>query len=219
MKVIDYFGPRIAKSKLSVDDTNELFEICKLSSIPVNKELVGLVREEVSIVDALRASNVYGTILENINQYINTVDSGAWEKVIKSGDITNPLELQAAWYNKQVAMEFNPIHNHRRSADLVCVIFPKITLDNSVDSYYINNSNEKQTGQLTFLYGEDSKNDFGKSQITVQPDEGDMFVFPSTLSHYTTPVLGDSVRYSISCNFNFSKLAQRLMSTLSKNEN
>jgi hypothetical protein len=219
MKVIDYFGPRIAKSKLSVDDTDALFEICKSSTVPANKDLVGLIREEVSIVDALRVSKVYRTILENINQYANTIDSGSWENVIKSNDIVNPLELQAAWYNKQVAMEFNPAHNHRHSADLVCVIFPKISLDKSVDSYYINNTNKKQTGQLTFLYGENSKNDFGISEITVQPEEGDMFVFPSTLTHYTTPVLGNSVRYSISCNFVFSKLAHRLMSTLSKNEN
>lgn len=219
MKVIDYFGPRIAKAKLSKDDTNELFEICKLSTAPANKHLVGLIKEEVSITDLLRASSVYRTILENVNQYVNTVDSGSWEKVVKSDDITNPLELQSAWYNKQVAMEFNPIHHHASQADLVCVIFPKIDLDKNVDHYYINNTDEKQTGQLNFVYGEHSKNDFGRSQISVQPEEGDIFVFPSTLTHYTTPVLGNSVRYSISCNFTFSKLAHRLMNTLSKNEN
>lgn len=219
MKVIDYFGPRVAKSKLTHADTNTLFDICQHASEPCNHMLVGLIKGEVAITDLLRNSPVYSVVLGHIEEYLKTIDSGLWNKVIISDLIDHPIELKSAWYNKQLAMEFNPMHNHAHSADLVCVIFPKISLDDSVENYYINNSNEKQTGQLTFVHGESSKNDFGLSQITVQPEEGDIFVFPSTLNHYTTPVLGDSVRYSISCNFSFSSLAHRLLGTLTKHEN
>jgi hypothetical protein len=219
MEVIEYFGPRVAKSKLSNLDTLALFEICKQASTPRNSSLVGLIKEEMDISDALSNSNVGKILLQYANDYLTSVDSGYWKKVLDNNSIGNLLEITEAWYNKQVAMEFNPVHNHRMSADLVCVVFPKIALDKTVDSYYINNAGDKQTGQLNFINGECSKNDFGRTRITVQPEEGDVFVFPSTLDHYTTPVLGNSIRYSISCNLKFTNLAHRLLNTLNKHEN
>ena len=72
-----------------------------------------------------------------------------------------------------------------------------------------NNKDEQQIGQLHFQHGEPKPNGFGKTQITVQPEEGEMYVFPATLMHYTTPVMGESMRYSISCNFNFTELAKK----------
>ncbi len=219
MKVIDYFGPRIAKAKLSLDDTRALFDICQTATQPCNHMLVGVIKDEVAITESLANSKVYSSLLEHVNNYLLDIDHGCWKKVLDANAIVNPVELKSAWYNKQVAMEFNPMHNHAQSADLVCVIFPKIDLDKTVENYYINNINEKQTGQLNFVYGESSKNDFGTSKITVQPEEGDVFVFPSTLNHYTTPVLGNSVRYSVSCNFTFTNLAHRLLNTLNKHEN
>ena len=219
MKVIDYFGPRVAKDKLTVQETAMLFDICNQAKEPLNHKLVGYIKEEVGITDRLRNSLLYPKILNKMKQYLTEIDNGMWKKVVESKPDFNLLDLKAAWYNKQIALEFNPLHNHRHSADLVCVIFPKIVLDDSVENYYINNSNEKQTGQLTFVHGESSKNDFGLSQITVQPEEGDVFIFPSTLGHYTTPVLGNSVRYSVSCNFSFSSLSNRLLQKLNSNEN
>lgn len=219
MEIIEYFGPRLAKTKLSPSDTLELFNVCKQASESCNSTLVGLIKEEVSITDELAVSKVGQLLLQHANDYLVNIDSGHWKKVLDTNTLDNLLELKAAWYNKQIAMEFNPVHNHHRSADLVCVAFPKIDLDNSVDNYYINNTNEKQTGQLNFLYGHESKNDFGKARICIQPEEGDVFIFPSTLDHYTMPVLGNSVRYSVSCNFTFTGLAHRLSNTLNKHEN
>jgi hypothetical protein len=97
-------------------------------------------------------------------------------------------------------------------------MFPKIHLDESVSEYFDNYQKEKQTGQLNFVFGENVKNDFGIVQITVQPEEGDVFIFPSTLKHYTAPVLGNSFRYSVSCNFSFSSLSTRLLQKLNSNE-
>ena len=43
-----------------------------------------------------------------------------------------------------------------------------------------------------------------------------MFVFPGYLSHYTNPVLGNSMRYSISCNFNYTNIAKRMFIKIQK---
>jgi hypothetical protein len=217
MKVLDYFGPKVAKSKLSESDTQQLFDICQKSSDRYNHKLLGLIDEEMGITELLRNSPLYKIILDEVTAYLTEIDAGLWKKVIDSDPKFDLLEMQDAWYNKQVHMEYNPPHDHRHSADLVCVIFPKVYIDDSAN-YYTNYEHVRQEGQLTFLYGEHTKNDFGKKQITVKPEEGDMFIFPATLGHYTAPVLGDSVRYSVSCNFTFSNLAQRLLRKINSNE-
>jgi hypothetical protein len=218
MKVIDHFGPKVANSKLSESDTEQLFNICQESNDRYNHKLVGLINEEMDITNLLRNSPLHRIILDKVITYLTEVDAGLWDKVVDTNPEFDLLEMQSAWYNKQVHMEYNPPHDHRHSADLVCVIFPKIYIDESAD-YYINYKQVKQEGQLTFIYGEHTKNDFGKKQITIQPEEGDMFIFPATLGHYTAPVLGNSVRYSVSCNFTFSNLAQRLLRKINSNEN
>jgi hypothetical protein len=173
----------------------------------------------MGITDLLRDSALHKTILDEVSAYLTEIDAGLWKNVIDSNPEFDLLEMQSAWYNKQVHMEYNPPHDHRLSADLVCVIFPKIYIDDSADYYTTYDGHLRQEGQLTFLYGEHTKNDFGKKQITVKPEEGDMFIFPATLGHYTAPVLGDSVRYSVSCNFTFSNLAKRLLRRINSNEN
>ena len=41
-----------------------------------------------------------------------------------------------------------------------------------------------------------------------------MYIFPGTLQHYTTPVVGDSERYSIACNYSITPLVKRLQGKL-----
>ena len=167
MKVIDYFGPRVAKDKLTVQETAMLFDICNQAKEPFNHELVGYIKEEVGITERLRNSSLYSTILNKMKQYLTDIDNGMWKKVVESNPDFNLLELKNAWYNKQVALEFNPLHNHRHSADLVCVMFPKIHLDESVNEYFDNYQKEKQTGQLNFVFGENVKINIKIKIVTV----------------------------------------------------
>lgn len=203
MEVLEAFGPKIVKYNLSEYETVSLYNICKPSSNKANTNLVGYLREEYNIVDQLRELDVYETIHQNMESYL-MVDCGHYNNALLHG--IDCLELTNAWYNNQIEMEYNPPHVHYPGADLVCVIFPKITLDSNAE-HFENNKNEQQIGQLHFQHGEPSPNGFGKTQITVQPEEGEMYVFPATLMHYTSPILGKSIRYSISCNFRFTELA------------
>ena len=203
MEVFGGFGPKIVKYNLSDKDTQSLYDICKPNDQKANPNLVGYLREEYYIVEQLKPLDVYQTIHQNMESYL-MVDCGFYNNALLHG--VDCLELTNAWYNRQIALEYNPPHVHYPGTDLVCVIFPKISLDNSAE-HFTNNKDEEQLGQLHFRYGEASPNGFGKTQITVQPEEGEMYIFPSTLSHYTSPVVGNSVRYSISCNFNLTQLA------------
>jgi len=214
MKLIASFGPKVAKYKLNNQETDSLFKIC----VPDKEKdhssnLVGFISEEMIILDKLQKLDVFKTISNNMEDYLQNVDSGFWTDAVKSNELSNYLQCTDAWYNKQVKHEYNPIHNHILSADLVCVIYPKVKLDSDV-TYYNTNTNLKQVGQLNFSYGEPEQNGFGLRTLTVEPEEGDMYVFPSNLSHFTCPVLGKSERYSISCNYRFTSLARRLFKNL-----
>ena len=122
------------------------------------------------------------------------------------------LDCTKAWYNKQVHMEHNPLHNHFRTADLVTVMYPKINIDSKDNNFVVNKTTDKkQTGQINLVYGTQTDiNGFGNTEVCVNPQEGDLLIFPATLLHYTTPVLNDSVRYSISCNWSIHTHIKRL---------
>lgn len=209
MEVLEAFGPRIVKYNLTESETQSLYNMCKPNSDEANANLISFISEEYKIARQLRELDVYQTIHQNMESYL-TVDCGHYNNALLHGIDT--LELTSAWYNNQVAMEYNPPHIHYPGADVVCVIFPKIILDDDAKQFVVLEQggltgSRKALGQLHFRHGEPSPNGFGRTQITVQPEEGEMYIFPSSLLHYTSPILGNSIRYSISCNFKFTKLA------------
>jgi len=212
LEPIGTFGPIVAKTKLTKEETLELYNICLDSNEPDNEKLVGYIKEENKITEKLRSSKVLPTIIKQIENYIKEIDGGNYSQIVKEHDFDSLVGLRSAWYNKQIHMEHNPIHNHVYSADLVCVIYPKVVLDENVENFKVNNSIfDKQQGQITFLYGQTPNlNGFGESSISILPEEGDILIFPSSMYHYTTPVLGDSCRYSISCNFEIHKHIKRI---------
>ena len=202
-ELLEPFGPRIAKVKLSKEETNELYQICINSHRDATDKLVGYIKEEVHILERLKGSEVSNTISQYVDEYIKTVDSGLYEKILKENNFDSICNLRSAWYNKQVHMEYNPIHSHITTADIVTALYPRIELDTNVEYYNVNSSaNHKQKGQINFHYGQDvNTNGFGRYYVDLEPEEGDLLIFPSSTLHYTSPVLGNIFRYSISCNW------------------
>jgi len=213
-ELLEPFGPRIARVKLSKEETKELYQICINSHKDARDTLVGYIEEEVHIYDQLKGSKVSNTISHYVDEYIKTIDSGRYGKVLKENNFDSICNLVSAWYNKQVAMEYNPIHSHATSADIVTVLYPKIKLDTDVEYYKVNDTtNTKQKGQIHFVYGQDmNTNGFGSYSVDLEPEEGDLLIFPGSTLHYTAPVLGNSIRYSISCNWVIHNHIKRMAS-------
>lgn len=219
LQVVDYFGPRVAKVKLDDDIVKQLQSMIMDANEPFNDRLLGFLKEEVNLYDQIMSNKqVHDTLLANMNEYLYDIDSGVWKEAIHSGSLPTALEMTAAWYNKQIAGEHQPPHHHTFSADLVCVIFAHIKLDNDESKYYNVSHGEKQKGQLNLEYGEVEKNGFGRPRIYKEPEEGDMYIFPGTLTHYTTPVVGNSERYSVACNYSITPLVKRLQGKLLRGE-
>lgn len=218
LQIVDYFGPRVARVKLDQVTVTELQAMCNSAEELMTEKLVGFIREEINLIEQMCANrSVHNQLLEHINNYLYDIDTGIWNEAIHAGSLPGAAELTEAWYNKQVAGEHNPPHHHNYSADIVCVIFTHVELDNDESKYYTVAGGEKQRGQLNLVYGDpNEKNGFGKTKITIEPKVGDMYIFPAGLTHYTTPVVGNSVRYSVACNFNITSLVKRLQKKLIK---
>jgi hypothetical protein len=213
LEQIGPFGPKIVKSKLSQETTEALYNMCLQSNIPENNKLVGFIKEENGLTHLLKQNaKVHNELISLIERYFKEIESGIYKKVLAEKNFSSLLELTSGWYNKQVAMEYNPPHNHNTAADLVCVIYPKIQLDDNADLYTVNPTTDKeQKGQISFMYAQSlDLNGFTPSILSIQPEEGDILIFPSSLLHFTAPVLGESFRYSISCNFNIHSHIQYL---------
>ena len=206
------FGPLIAKATLTKEETQELYDICVASNQTDNHKLVGYINEENNIYVELKNSKVVKSIVLMVEDYIRDIDSGIYKQTLEKNEFDSIVNLSDAWYNKQTAMEYNPLHNHNVAADLVCVIYPKINLEEDAEYYTVNNSAyQEQKGQIHFVYGQTpNMNGFGRSEFSLEPEQGDILIFPASLLHYTAPVLGESFRYSISCNFRIHNHIKRL---------
>ena len=91
--------------------------------------------------------------------------------------------------------EYNPPHDH--SDDLSFVIF----LDIPEEIKQEQKDYEGQSGgpgSLLFLYGEGNRQAITYQGI--QPNNGDMFIFPAWVKHYVAPFYSDVTRISVSGN-------------------
>ena len=96
-----------------------------------------------------------------------------------------------------IAGEFNPPHVHE-NCDFSSVLFIQIPEK-------LKEENKKFVGQgggpgsISFNYGESQPH--STSHRYFIPEEGDLFIFPATLTHFVAPFLSKGERISMSANF------------------
>lgn len=198
MNLIKPFGPSIGSVSLPEDLTAQLFLACSElqddSSKRVNHQLVGFIEKEFDILDSIK-----DTVLPAIQQEVTAYLSNAESLYVNHGPFSKfDLSCIRSWCNIQEPGEHNPIHNHSYD-DIVCVIFPKVDIDYNYKKY--NTGSGTVPGGLTF-YNQSSSPIFGKDAFHVTPKTGDMYIFPGSLAHFTTPFYKEgNSRWSVSCNF------------------
>ena len=67
MKVVDYFGPKVAKVKLSEHDSETLYKYCLEAQEPYNSKLLGNVREQNSLTEYLQNTKLCKRCSDIIN--------------------------------------------------------------------------------------------------------------------------------------------------------
>jgi len=184
-----YWGPLLFKIKLDPTDLKACLKLCSKKSSKVNDTLAGVIKHEHYV-----SSQKYYKIL---NPYLNPFRHAYNQWYAKP--LTKSITVALAWVNFMVAGEFNPPHVHDH-CDFSSVLFVQIPEK-------LREENKKflgtagGPGTLSFTYGENHK--YSISQKDIFPKEGDLFIFPATLTHFVAPFMSKGERISISANFKF----------------
>ena len=184
-----YWGPLLFKVKLNPTDLNACLKLCSKKSSEVNETLAGVIKHQHYISPQ--------KFYDIINPYLPPFRHCFQQWYAKP--LNHKMMISAAWVNFMKAGEFNPPHIHD-DCDFSSVLFIQIPKK-------IREENKKYKGRsagpgsISFTYGENYK--YAISQMSVLPEEGDLFIFPATLVHFVAPFMCKEERISISANFKF----------------
>jgi len=191
-----YWGPLLFKTKLSSSDLKACAKLCSKKEKGYGQFLVGMIKHEHYV-----SHQAYHKILK---PYFN-IFSRAFQHWYKE-PLEQQIRMSTAWVNFMSAGEFNPPHTHVE-CDFSSVLFIQVPESLREES---KNFKKKEIakvekgggpGIIQFLYGE--KQPYSITQFSAFPVEGELYIFPATVTHMVFPFKSKGERISIGANFNF----------------
>ena len=190
--VIDVFslGTKVVKFSMPLDfveEINQIYDKNLKSLKPHNDLLAGKIAEE-NALDEFLDDDIRDMFMWCFRQYLKISANNNWDPLLKQ-----------VWVNEMRANEYNPIHFHT-SADSGVGLSSVLMLKRP-DSYGVEASRaeEPANGWLSFAGGDQSP--LSVSNVSVDAQVGDFFVFPYTLLHAVYPFNStDEVRRTLAYN-------------------
>tara|TARA_R110000824_G_scaffold304236_1_gene492038 strand:- start:1351 stop:2010 length:660 start_codon:yes stop_codon:yes gene_type:complete len=188
------FGPRILKSSVPqvvIDAVNEkadtiLQDNKKSNDLDYSSNLAGNVKKEV----ALSLAEVKG-----LEVVVNKLATEYIMKLVPNQfDPEKTIMSYSSWVVSQYAGDFNPLHIH--DSQLSGVLFLK--MPPNYEEEYRREDHYPSVGCLEFLGS--VANTFAKHSWLVKPQIGDLYLFPSWLSHQVYPFRSEGERRSMAFN-------------------
>ena len=186
-----------------IELTDEILE--RKNKEDYGERLAGQINNEYGIeIEDLEEWNVKKYFQETINKYFATIlsnhgvlrnilddTSGAWP----GSKHTNwSCLMNSMWVVSQYENEYNPLHNHA-NCKLSAVMYLKIP------EYEESRKPYKPTdGNILFVGGGGIDRYFTTSNVSIKPEIGNLFLFPSSLHHQVYPFRGKGERRSVSFN-------------------
>ena len=184
-----YWGPMLFKTKLPSQDLKKCAQLCSKKSSFVNDTLAGVIKHQHYI----SPSKYYKLLYPYLDPFRDCY--GKWY----GSSLTQRITILSTWVNFMVAGEFNPPHIHTR-CDFSSVLFIKIPEKLKEENKKFPGGG-KGPGSISFTYGESQP--YSISHTDYFPEEGDLFIFPATLTHFVAPFMCKEERISISANLKF----------------
>tara|TARA_R100001132_G_C3228691_1_gene64261 strand:- start:84 stop:689 length:606 start_codon:yes stop_codon:yes gene_type:complete len=189
-----YWGPLLFKIRLQPKDLKKCAKLGSKKSRLVNAVLAGVIQHQHD-VDHTKYFNILAPYLVPFQH--------AYEQWYGRA-LPKRIVMETAWANFMGPGEFNPPHIHA-GCDFSSVLFVKIPKE-------LKDENKKfpgigvGPGSIAFNYGENQE--YSISQSTFFPEEGDLYIFPATLTHFVAPFMSKKERISLSANFKLISNAQ-----------
>ena len=193
---VDYnvfnLGTKVVRFKLPkdfVDSINQAYDNKSNELKPHNDQLAGKIADEKAI-DEILTDEMKDSFQSLFQHYLTIVlnDEIMWEPV-----------LSQAWINEMKSGEYNPVHWHTSGKSEIGL--SSVLMLKRPDWYGIEASREEApaNGWLEFTGGDQSL--LSRSQVRVDAQVGEFYVFPYTLLHGVYPFNNtDQVRRTLSYN-------------------
>ena len=161
---------------------------------PANEHLAGKIADEFRVTNILN-DDVKSAFRMCFNQYLTTIQKPWWH-----------ASLENAWINDMKSNEYNPFHWH--TSPTTDLGLSSVLVLKKPESYGKEYSREDtpSNGRLEFNGGQ--QDPLSISQLRVNAEVGELYVFPYTMLHGVYPFNGtDQVRRTMSYNCNLYKPA------------
>jgi len=182
-----YWGPMLCKIKLEPADLKKFAKLCSKKSSLVNNTLAGVIKHEHYI----SSQKFYEAVDPHLVSFRHCYNQ--WY----TKPLTHKIIIVKAWVNFMRAGEFNPPHVHH-NCEFSSVLFIKVPKKLKEEHTNFKGSHAGP-GSISFIYGEDQK--YSICSKSFFPEEGDLFIFPATLTHFVAPFMCKEERISMSANF------------------
>ena len=208
------FGPTIFRGKLPKNLIDLLDNKAEdiLKSDQLSKEwdhsmnLAGNVQKEIRYPPQFLESDDFKPMLLALKiiteQYLNFPPA---MDTIKADNVES-MRITSMWCVSQWAGDFNPVHVH--DGDLSGVIYTRIPP--SLKEEYAKEDHHPCVGDIQFMVGQAAK--FSAHNFQASPEVGDIYIFPSWLSHTVYPFrTPNEERRSVS--FNIDIIQKKFMNS------
>ena len=117
-------------------------------------------------------------------------------------DVRPQVTIQSAWYVRQRAGDFNPIHLHT-NAELSCIGYLK--MPDGIEEEWNRDDQDHYPahGHVEFMHG--SPTFLNRASFMVRPKVSDFFIFPADMYHTVYPFRTEGERRSCSMNIILSE--------------
>ena len=189
-----HLGQHICKTKISggfVSKLNNLIddELERKAEVDASKSLSGKIKKEYSVAHILKQADQ--------RQEITNIMQMAFDSYKHDMAFKWHLGFNSAWGNDQREHEYQIVHRHSGYSSLgfSTIIYLKVP-----DFGPEFTTTAQPTNGRAVMLG----NGGGQLSITyrqIEPQVGDMYIFPYDMEHIVYPFFGDGMRRSISANF------------------
>jgi uncharacterized protein (TIGR02466 family) len=191
-QIIRPFGPTLFRAKFSERMRLEVIQKSRESSDDASGNLAGNIVEENFIDLTDESGNELTSIIQDYLQQMHSIG------VYKPKSELKRISFERIWVNHQKKGEWNPPHVH--SGDFSMVGYCQVPEELKNEWKFENQQGQDPVaGKIQWNCGNflpHSVSMFGP----VEPEEGDIYIFPAWLLHFVFPFNSDVTRISFSTN-------------------
>ena len=223
--ILKPFGPRILKVVLPEEVLGKLIDITDKLIADDKREnygctLAGQIKEEVKIPKEILKKEGLDEVL---HMYLQTYVSHCVNELYGFTEATHDVlcSMLSVWFNEmQPGGEYNPAHFHTNCFVSSTLYLKVPTIKKKIKGKDNENCKIDRDGVIEFIDRSVAPGFLHRGTLDIHPQEGEMYIWPSSLLHTVYPFFGNEVRRSIAWNATYrvvDKKTNLIVAGLTKN--